>query len=212
MGTPPLGTQQGGDARHPHLKHHDFAIVRLQVEGPGGGDEALGRADNVIAEGGDQIEHGERRLLQLQALQRSRDIVSPLSPCHPIQGTTSHPEDVAGLSWMLRAGDVQDRGPAPGGSPSLGLCPQGCHPAPGLSPTPRQPRARTSSLNNRSRAAPRCRGRFLSWQPLRALDSWPSRRFVIFKASLLESAWLLPATGFEHFPTAPCTVRAANRK
>lgn len=53
---------------------------------------------------------------------------------------------------------------------------------------------------------------FLSWQPLRALDSWPSRRFVIFKASLLESAWLLPATGFEHFPTAPCTVKPANRK
>lgn len=90
--------------------------------------------------------------------------------------------------------------------------------SPGLSPSARAvthpsaaPRSH-HSLNNRSRAAPRCRGRFLSWQPPRALDSWPSRRFVIFKASLLESAWLLPATGFQHFPTAPCTVRAANRK
>lgn len=69
----------------------------------------------------------------------------------------------------------------------------------------------SSARDNGSGAAAMPRA-FLSWQPLGALDSWPSRQFVIFKASLLESAWLLPATGSEHFPTAPCTVKPANRK
>lgn len=99
-----VGTWDTPHLKHPHLKHHDFAIICLQVEGPGGGDEALGRADDVVAEGGDQIEHGERRRLQLQALQRSKDIVSPPSPRHPARRTTSHPEDVTELSQTLRSG------------------------------------------------------------------------------------------------------------
>lgn len=142
-------------------------------------------------------------------------------PSSPTPQTMSHPEDVAGLSRALRSGaqpasprdgDVQNVRSSPGRVTEPGAAvpraitqPQGHHPA------PRQPCARTSALNNRSGAAERPRA-FLSWQPLCALDSWPSRRFVIFKASLLESAWLLPATGFEHFPTAPCTVKPANRK
>lgn len=44
---------------------------------------------------------------------------------------------------------------------------------------------------------------FLSWQPLSALDSWPSRQFVIFKASLLESAWLLPCHWLRTFSDSP---------
>lgn len=92
------GHPQGGSWGHPHLKHHNFAIICLQVEGPGGGDEALGRADNVVAEGGDQIQHGKRRRFQLQALQRSGDITSALSPRHPPRRATSHPELMAGLS------------------------------------------------------------------------------------------------------------------
>lgn len=103
-GPHPCGHPQRGSWGHPHLKHHDFAVVRLQVEGPGGGDEALGRADDVVAEGGDKIQHGKRWHFQLQALQRSRDITSPLSPRHPPWQATSHPEVVAGLSRVLRSG------------------------------------------------------------------------------------------------------------
>lgn len=219
------GHPQRGSWRHPHLEHHDFAIVCLQVEGPGGGDEALGRADDVVAEGGDQIQHGKGRRLQLQALQRSGDITSALSPRHPPRQDTSHPEVTAGLSRVLGSGlnlllpgmqsDVPGSNPTPGGSPREGCDPCGDHPALGSSPSPRSVPLGLGSpscgRDNGSGAAAMPRA-FLSWQPLGALDSWPSRQFVIFKASLLESAWLLPATGSEHFPTAPCTVKPANRK
>lgn len=40
-----------------YLKNHHFAIIGLQVERPSGGDEALGRADNVIAPTGHGLHH-----------------------------------------------------------------------------------------------------------------------------------------------------------
>lgn len=43
-----------------YLKHHNLAVVSLQVEGPGGGDEALGRADNVVAPAGHGLHHRGR--------------------------------------------------------------------------------------------------------------------------------------------------------
>jgi len=41
-----------------YLKNHDLAIIGLQVEGPGGGDEALGGADDVVAPTGHGLHHG----------------------------------------------------------------------------------------------------------------------------------------------------------
>lgn len=43
-----------------YLKHHNFAVISLQVEGPGRGDEALGRADNVVAPTGHGLHHRGR--------------------------------------------------------------------------------------------------------------------------------------------------------
>lgn len=43
-----------------HLEDHDFAIISLQVESPGGGDETLGGADDVIAPAGHSIHHRHR--------------------------------------------------------------------------------------------------------------------------------------------------------
>lgn len=40
-----------------YLKHDNLAVVSLQVEGPGGGDEALGRADDVVAPTGHGFHH-----------------------------------------------------------------------------------------------------------------------------------------------------------
>lgn len=40
-----------------YLKNHNLAIISLQVEGPGGGDEALGRADDVVAPTGHGFHH-----------------------------------------------------------------------------------------------------------------------------------------------------------
>lgn len=44
-------------ARVSYLKHHNFPVVSLEVEGPGGGDEALGRADDIIAPAGHGLHH-----------------------------------------------------------------------------------------------------------------------------------------------------------
>lgn len=41
-----------------HLEDHDLAIISLQVEGPGGGDEALGGAHDVVAPAGHGLHHG----------------------------------------------------------------------------------------------------------------------------------------------------------
>lgn len=40
-----------------YLKNHNFSIISLQVESPGGGDEALGRADDVVAPTGHGLHH-----------------------------------------------------------------------------------------------------------------------------------------------------------
>lgn len=40
-----------------YLKNYNLAIISLQVEGPGGGDEALGRADDVVAPTGHGLHH-----------------------------------------------------------------------------------------------------------------------------------------------------------
>lgn len=40
-----------------YLENHDLAIVSLQVEGPGRGDEALSGADDVIAPAGHCLHH-----------------------------------------------------------------------------------------------------------------------------------------------------------
>lgn len=40
-----------------NLEDHHLAVVSLQVEGPGGGDEALGGADDVIAPAGHGVHH-----------------------------------------------------------------------------------------------------------------------------------------------------------
>lgn len=168
----PSGHAQRRSWGHPHLEHHDFAIVCLQVEGPGGGDEALGRADDVVAEGGDQIQHGKGRRLQLQALQRSGNITSALSPRHPPRQDTSHPEVTAGLSRVLSSGlhlllpgmqcDVPGSNPVPGGSPSEGCDPWGDHPALGSSPSPRTVPSgwdHPHVAETMGAEQPRCRGR-----------------------------------------------------
>lgn len=41
-----------------HLEDHDLAVISLQVEGPGGGDEALGGAHDVVAPAGHGLHHG----------------------------------------------------------------------------------------------------------------------------------------------------------
>ena len=40
-----------------YLKNDNLAVISLQVEGPGGGDEALSRADNVVAPTGHGLHH-----------------------------------------------------------------------------------------------------------------------------------------------------------
>ncbi len=40
-----------------YLKNNNLAIIGLQVEGPGGGDEALGGADDVVAPTGHGLHH-----------------------------------------------------------------------------------------------------------------------------------------------------------
>lgn len=54
-----------------YLENHNLAIISLQVEGPGGGDEALSGADNVVAPTGHGLHHrwglrAESHGLQLQ--------------------------------------------------------------------------------------------------------------------------------------------------
>lgn len=41
-----------------HLEDHHLAVISLQVEGPGGGDEALGGAHDVVAPAGHGLHHG----------------------------------------------------------------------------------------------------------------------------------------------------------
>lgn len=41
-----------------YLENHNLAIISLQVERPGGGDEALSRADDFVAPTGHGLHHG----------------------------------------------------------------------------------------------------------------------------------------------------------
>lgn len=61
-----------------YLENHDLAIVGLQVEGPGRGDEALSRADDVIAPAGHRLHHrgglwAQSHGLQLQKNKKKRE-------------------------------------------------------------------------------------------------------------------------------------------
>lgn len=70
-----------------YLKNHNLAIISLQVEGPGGGDEALGGADNVVAPTGHGLHHrgglrAERHGLELR--KREQENIDSLCMCFSI--------------------------------------------------------------------------------------------------------------------------------
>lgn len=56
-----------------HLENNDFAIISLQIESPGGGDEALGRADDVVAPAGHSLHHRGRLWAQCHGLQLHKE-------------------------------------------------------------------------------------------------------------------------------------------
>lgn len=53
---------EGGNLKssQAHLENHNLPVVGLQVKGPGGGDEALGGAHNIVAPAGHGLHHGGR--------------------------------------------------------------------------------------------------------------------------------------------------------
>lgn len=58
-----------------YLENHNLAIISLQVESPGGGDEALSRADDIVAPTGHGLHHrgglrAESHGLQLEKRQQ----------------------------------------------------------------------------------------------------------------------------------------------
>lgn len=67
-----------------HLENHDLPVIGLQVEGPGGGDEALGGAHDVVAPAGHGLHDGgglgpQRHGSELQGWGLARQAVNILT-------------------------------------------------------------------------------------------------------------------------------------
>lgn len=144
-----------------------------------------------------------------------QEVTTSPSPATPRDNSPDRTRSQAlqfGAQSFPRDGDVQELWSSAGGVPKRrAVVPPSSPSSTTQSPLRGSSVLPSSSLNPGSGAAALPRA-LLPWQPLRALDFWPSRPFVLFKASLLESAWLLPASGSQHFPTVPRTASPANRK